>query len=163
LRPVFDSDPVKRVILLHPELASLLDDPQGGNRVQRLRADLETFVKGEELALSAVPYEHKNAYLGLLAPESDGTWEIHSRDPAPGMRVLGRFAQKDCFVALGWRLRSRRDPRWPDQRALGGRNSLEYQLAQIEVEQRWSELFPEHKALAGSDISELLSDKYHCV
>jgi hypothetical protein len=131
--------------------------------MQRLRADLETFVKGEEIALSMVPYEHKTAYMGLLDPEKEGTWAIRSRDPSPGIRVFGRFAAKDSFIALAWRLRSRRDDRWPSQRPLGDRESLEYQFAQIEVAERWSALFPKHEPITGSDPSDLLSDKYHCV
>ena len=150
-------------MLLHPELSTLLEAPRADPRVQRLRADLEAFVKGDELALSVVPYEHKTAYMGLIAPEHEGTWEIRSRDPTPGMRVFGRFPHKDGFVALAWHLRSRPDDRWPEKRPLGDRNSFEYQFAQIEVEQRWNELFPDYQSLAGSDASEILSDKYHYV
>lgn len=163
LKPVLDSDPVDRVMLLHPELTSLLKSSHADTRVGRLLADLEMFVKGQELAVSAVPYEHKSAYMGLLAPELEGTWEIRSRDPKPGIRVFGRFAQKDSFIALGWSLRSMPDARWPEKRPLRDRNSLQYQFQQIEVQERWDELFPDHDPLTGSDIGELLSRKYHLV
>lgn len=161
LNPTFDSDPVKRTILINQDIAVLLENPE--RRMQRLRADLETFVKGEEVTLSMVPYKHKTAYMGLLSPESEGIWEIRSRDPSPAIRVLGSFALTDVFVALAWRLRSRRDHRWPAQRPLGDRHSLEYQFTQISVLERWSAVFPEHKPITGSDPSELLSDKYNCV
>lgn len=163
LERTFASDPGSRVMLLHPELATLLEEGLTDQRIGRLQADLEMFVMGQELALSTVPYEHRTAYMGLLAPEAEGTWEIRSRDPKPGMRVFGRFVQKDCFVALGWGLRSRPDARWPHKQPLGDRNSLQYQLCQIEVLQRWAELFPGHDPLTGSDIDELLSEKYHPV
>lgn len=163
LKPVFASDPVQRVLLLHPELAALLAGGLTDRRIGRLRADLEMFVKGQELALSIVPYEHGTAYMGLLAPEAEGTWEIRSRDPKPGMRVFGRFAERNCFVALTWSLRSWLDARWPDKQPLGDRSSLQYQLHQISVQERWAELFPGHDPLTGSDINALLSEKYHLV
>jgi hypothetical protein len=158
----FDSDPERRVLLINEEIANLLNDHEGG-RMQRLRADLETFIKGEEISLSVTPYKHRTAYMGLLSPEGEGIWEIRSRDPKPALRVFGRFAIKDVFVALAWRLRSRRDARWPDRHPLEGRNSLEYQFAQIEVLERWRALFGERQPIIGSDPGELLSDKYHCV
>lgn len=121
------------------------------------------FVKGQQLAVSVVPHEHKTAYLGLLAPKDEGTWDIRSRDPEPGMRVFGRFACRDTFVALAWALRSRRDHRWPDKRPLGSGNSLQYHIVQIEVMQRWDDLFPGCQPLIRSELGGLLSDKYHLV
>lgn len=162
LRPALDSDPVKRTMLLHPDLAALLGNLQD-TRLQRLRGDLEMFIKGEELAVSMTPHEHKTAYMGLLAPETEGTWDIRSRDPEPGMRVFGRFVDRDAFVALEWALRSRRDPRWPEKQPLGSGKSLQYHYTQLEVIQRWNEMFPNWQPLIRSEIGELLSDKYHLV
>ena len=44
--------------------------------------------------------------MGLLAPREDAFWDIRSRDPRPGLRVIGHFAETDVFVALVWRPRS---------------------------------------------------------
>lgn len=163
LEPVFDSDPVRRVMMLHPELQDLLENDAFDRRIFRLRADLEAFVMGQDLAVSITPYEHKDAYLGLLDPTNEGIWEIRSRDPDPGMRVFGRFAYTDAFVALGWSLRSKPDDRWPAKKPLGSANSLEYQFAQIETLERWESIFPKFNALTGDDVSELLSEKYNIV
>ena len=163
LNPTFESDPVRRAMLLHPTVASVLRGPDRHPRMFRLQADLETFVKGERLAVSTVPFSHGTAYMGLLSPEKAGTWEVRSRDPQPGIRVLGRFAYKDVFVAFTWRLRSRKHPDWPNQTPLGDKNSFEYQLALIEVEERWADVFPGREAITGSDVRELLSERYHLV
>jgi hypothetical protein len=118
---------------------------------------------GQEIAVSVVPFEHRTAYMGILDPVSEGIWEIRSRDPNPGMRILGRFACKDTFIAFDVRLRSRRDPRWPDFVPLGGGKSLQYHFAQLDVLARWDALFAQFSPICGDDASVLLSDKYHIV
>ena len=163
LKPEFDSDPIKRVMLLHPELHTLLKGSQNELRIGRLSADLEHFVKGGEVSVSVVPFEHKAAYMGILDPTGEGTWDIRSRDPSPGIRVFGRFASLDTFVALTWTLRSRSDPRWPSKRPLGDKNSTEYQSIRAEVEKRWSTLSLGHNHISGCNVSELLSDKYYSI
>lgn len=163
LKPSFVSDPVERVMLLHSAVDHFLHRQAHHSRIGRLRGDLESFVMGQEIAISAVPHEHRTAYMGILDPKREGIWEIRSRDPNPGMRVFGHFACKDTFVALGVSLRSRNDQRWPELVPLGNRDSLEYQLAQIGVIEKWKSLFPQFAPLTGDDVSVLLSDKYHII
>jgi hypothetical protein len=112
------SDPVERTVLLHPELKDLLKNASGTDggqsalrRIGRLQADLEAFVTGKMLTVCLSPRNHGTAFMGLLDPEREGTFDIRSRDPSPGMRVFGRFAMADVFVALVYEFRSRK-PEW---------------------------------------------------
>jgi len=57
---------------------------------------LEQFAEGQSI---------DPAYLKLLAPARDAVWEIRSVRPAPSIRVLGRFAEYDVFVATNYALR----------------------------------------------------------
>ena len=161
LEPTLPSDAVSRTMLLHEELQALLGDSSSIDRIGQLKADLEAFTRGKEISVSPSPYKHRTAYLGLLAPEQEGTWEVRSRRPGPGIRVFGRFPYQDTFVALTWGLRSRGDQRWPDKIPLGDRNSMQYQFCQISVDQRWKRLFPFHSPISGNTVSDLLSGKYN--
>jgi hypothetical protein len=44
-------------------------------------------------------------YLFLLYRADEAVWEIRSVRPNPSIRVLGRFAAKDIFVATNFALR----------------------------------------------------------
>ena len=149
--PEFDSDELVRSLLLHPQLESDISErvEEWGRRVGRLRADFESFVKGEHISLSMTPFEHKTATMGLMAPTADGIWEIRSRDPKPGLRVFGKFPCADTFVALDWEPRSVRFGR---KEPLGTRFSLEYQLALLETNKRWNIALP--------DLAPLLEGNY---
>ena len=154
--PEFDSDELVRSLLLHPQLAADISErvEEWGKRVGRLQADFESFVKGEHISLSVTPFEHKAATMGLMEPTADGTWEIRSRDPKPGLRVFGKFSGADTFVALSWQPRSVRFGR---KHPLGYRHSLEYQLALIETNERWNVAVPDLIPLTGGNYRDYVS------
>ena len=154
--PEFDSDEVVRSVLLHPQLVADISErmEEWGKRVGRLQGDFEAFLKGEHITLSMTPFEHKNAFMGLMDPAADGTWEIRSRDPNPGLRVFGRFPRADTFVALTWEPRS---VRFGGKNPLGGRHSLEYQLALIETHERWNAALPDVVPLRGGIYRDYVS------
>lgn len=139
--PEFESDELVRSLFLHPQLEADISErvQEWGRRVGRLQADFESFVKGDHISLSMTPFEHKTAFMGLMDPIKDGTWEIRSRDPKPGLRIFGKFPCADAFVALHWEPRSVRFGR---RKPLGDRHSLQYQLALIETNTRWSVALP---------------------
>ncbi len=155
--PEFDSDNVVRSVLLHPELVADISErvEEWGKRVGRLQGDFETFVKGEHIALSMTPFEHKNAFMGLMDPVTDGTWEIRSRDPNPGLRVFGKFPCTDTFVGLTWQPRS---VRFRGKDPLRSRHSLEYQLALIETNERWNAALPDVAPLTGGSYRDYVSE-----
>jgi hypothetical protein len=152
LFPVIGGDPVVRTMFLSPELDSLLsgpwDTPTIERRCNRLRANLEVFVKGEEVQVCLDPYVHDTALFGRLDKPEDEVWDIRSRAPRPGLRVFGRFAGKDVFVALTCAPRSVEQV-WLNRKALKDRKSLEYHLYIIECQQLWEKLFPEHSPVHG--------------
>ena len=153
----FDSDERKRSILLHPRVWSEIygNHPDFRERFGRLRADLEMFVRGQHIRMSMTPYQHKKAYMGLLAPPEEGVFEIRSRDPKPGLRLLGKFPCTDVFVALEWAPRS---VKWKDRPPLGDGKSLEYQMAIIETHQRWANSLPNLSPVTGENIHDYISE-----
>jgi hypothetical protein len=106
LEPALASDPVERTMLISAEINSHLIGPWpniiAAKRFGKLRADLEAFVKGEKVAVCLDPYVARNAYMGRLDQPNDEVWDVRSRDPKPALRVFGRFAERDVFVALTW-------------------------------------------------------------
>ena len=120
-------DAAKRGLYLSPDVQELLDgpwiSPRCAQRVNRLRADLEAFVKEEPVIACLDPFEAEDAFFGRLDRPDDEVWDVRSRDPKPGLRLFGRFACPDIFVAFTWAPRSvqwngrepmgdRYDPRW---------------------------------------------------
>ena len=73
-------------------------------RMMELRRDLDRFVEGGVITVSAEPYRAGIAYLSRLHDAPDEVWEIRSRHPKPAIRVFGRFAAPDLFIALSWSL-----------------------------------------------------------
>ena len=154
--PEFDSDELVRSLLLHPQLEADISErvEEWGKRVGRLQADFESFIRGDHISLSMIPFEHKTATMGLMEPVADGTWEIRSRDPKPGLRVFGKFLCADTFVALSWQPRSRR---LGSKLPLGHRQSLEYQFALIEANDRWKTSLPDLAPLTGGNYRDYVS------
>lgn len=160
LEPEFESDPLSRTMLLHPEIARDLDRALEIPRIGRLKADLENFILGHEITLCLTPRAHKSAYMGLLEPCNKGTWDIRSRDPSPGIRVFGSFADKDVFVALHWMPRSRQISGFSKKPLKD--NETQWQLSMMESENRWKIALPNLSPLIGVDASDYVSEKYYC-
>lgn len=155
-----ESDPVKRTMLLETQLLELLtgdwEDRRKARRVNRLRATLEEFVKGSRISMSFTPYKHEDAYMGLLDPIGDGIWEIRARDPRPAMRVFGRFALPDVFIAFGWAFRSR-TPDWATDPPLGEANSDRFRLKKNECLNHWDDLFRGSDPVLGENINDYVT------
>jgi hypothetical protein len=144
-------------MLLSQEVKSLLDGPWDHEglryRAGRLRADLEEFIKGQEIAVCLEPFAAKTAYMGRLCPVADSTWDIRSRDPSPGLRVIGFFAETDVFVALRWAPRS----------TLGSKDSREWRDIIVQCKTDWTNLFHTYAPVNGECINAYISDSVHIV
>ena len=156
-------DPIERTLVISREIKELIDGPwedEGwARRCGRLRQDLEAFVTGQVLGVCMTPHEHKTAYMGRLGPIEDEVWDIRSRDPKPGVRVFGRFAKVDTFVALFWSPRSVEIP-WSNRPPLGKSDTREWRDARNECKTEWRSLFhPYEPVHSKDDIHEYLSDK----
>lgn len=107
ISPAMPTSPEVRVLYVCPEINRLLvvgpwADPKQEVRWGRLRADLDFFIEGGLVQVPTDPRRAGNAYMAQLQPASDEVWEIRSRDPKPSLRIFGRFAERDLFIALGW-------------------------------------------------------------
>lgn len=162
--PIFKSDPVVRRVLVTTEIWNLIDSPPARHRGRcaKLRADIEAFVKGDWVSVCLRPFEAKAAYMGLLDPPADGVWDIRSRDPSPGLRLLGHFADKDLFVATV--IASRSVP-WPPvaRGPLGEGRSPEWADAINSANAEWRKLFGPFQQAYGGDVRDVLTGKYHLV
>ena len=157
LELVVPDAPIERTMLVTPGIRRLFVGPWADTRERerfgRLRADLEMFVEGGVIAVALEPYRAKAAYMGRLADPSDEVWDIRSRDPKPGLRVFGRFAEQDVFVALHWDVR----------KEYGDRNCELWDWVIGQCKADWVNLFHPHPAISGSDIHDYISSNVFLV
>ena len=99
LQPLDLTKPIKRIIYLSEKVHKFVND-ETNPRAGKLLSELESFIAGEKLLVSLVPRKARNAKMGLLQPTQNGFWDIRSRDPSPGLRLIGGFSKKDCFIAM---------------------------------------------------------------
>ena len=101
LDPLFPGVPHERVILattwLYKELSGPWEDEAEEVRMARLWADLDHFSTGEVIVVGN--RFDDDCHMKPLEPASDEVWEYISRCPSPSLRVFGRFAEVDVFVA----------------------------------------------------------------
>lgn len=77
----------------------------------------------------------------------DEVWEIRSQDE-PGIRVLGRFADTDLFIALTWHKRSE----------LLGPQSRPWRDAIVGCKTEWKNLFPAYPPKSGDPSNAYPTD-----
>jgi hypothetical protein len=141
------------MIFVSPELYALVAGPWGDkeieHRANRLRADFDMFITGSVISVGQDPYKKKkNAYMSSLDPTEDEVWEIRSRDPKPGIRVFGRFTERDVFVALNWAHRDK----------LGGPQSREFRDERERCKAEWRKLFPSYAPHTGATPDDYISN-----
>ena len=146
--------PPVRHILASKEIYELVQagpwqSTQWRSRGSALGADLDRFIDGSlinvALPSNAKPYRRTpSAYLRLLHKWADEVWEIRSVTASPSLRVFGRFADIDLFVALTWDTRARlATPPW--------RN------AQISCKAEWTKLLYPYPAITGVNLNDYIS------
>lgn len=72
-------------------------------RMGFLEADLRRFISGDKITVARG--REKTCVLKPLSNVSE-VWELRSRDPDPAIRVFGRFADKDVFIATNLEYRN---------------------------------------------------------
>lgn len=142
-----------RHIFVSPEINALLNGPwrdrQWMERCVLLRAHLDRFSQGAVIPVAARPFKKgATAYMRQLYRWREEVWEIRSREAKPGIRVLGRFAETDVFVALTWHKR-------PD---LHGPESREWRNAIEGCKTEWRNLFPAYDPKTGDPSSVYPTD-----
>ncbi len=149
MTPTLPSDSMVRHLYISKEVKEYICRPTKAEAVRRgkLREDFDRFITGKRLSVSMNEYNHKDAYMARLSPADDEVWEIRSRAPKPGIRVFGRFAGKDSFVALFCRFRKN----------LGGAESREFRKAVRKCKQAWEQTLSNCDPLYGSNIDDYIS------
>lgn len=141
----------QRALYLSPTVAAWIDGPWSSREWEKrggqLGADLDHFVAGDLITASLTAADATTAYMARLDPPSDAVWEIRSRDPKPGIRVLGGFADTDTFVGLVCKTRS----------PLGHKDSDAWTRAINECKAEWRNLFPAYNRLTGEHVHDFIS------
>jgi hypothetical protein len=155
LPPQFASAAV-RTMIVAPDLYQNVQPPswpnnKTGQRLGRLRADLDSFTVNDFIAIALFPRKKpQNTYLARIEPVVNEVWDIRSTDPKPGIRVLGRFSEQDTFIALIWDFHE--NLIGADWGKLGER-----------CLQEWDNLFPNSPPFRGKQANDYLSSRYHVV
>jgi hypothetical protein len=155
LSPLMPPNPgvTPRHLFVSPEINALFNGPwhsrQWMSRCFLLRADLDRFSQGGLIPIATRPLSKGNtAYMRQLFRWREEVWEIRSRGAKPGIRVLGRFADTDVFIALTWHKRP--DLRGPKSRAW--RNAI------VGCKTEWRNLFPAYAPRTGDPSSVYPTD-----
>lgn len=153
VEPALDSDPMSRTLFVSRDIYNAITDlGEGRNeRMGRLRAQLEVFVRGELVTVAMEPFRARHAYMARLHPRRDEIWEIRDRF-TPSIRVFGSFSEFDTFVALTWQWR------W----ILGGIGShfwpRVWSIERRACRAAWRRNFPSYLAHTGNVPHEYLSN-----
>jgi hypothetical protein len=82
---------------------------------------------------------------------------MRCRDPKPSLRVLGRFARPDIFVALDWWPRWNAVP-WSPKAPLI--DEARWTTAVSECEQKWNEVLPGISPVTGEKVEGYVTRNY---
>ena len=126
---------------LHDQMSRNMEaaDPTVSARWSNLRADIDHFVSGG----------YVNAkFLKPLSPVRHGVWTLRSVRPRPGLRVFGRFAAPDVFVATHVH----------ERRLLEAKGSQEWEFAKLECEEEWRRLFGDRRPFIAARYTEYITD-----
>ena len=157
LIPLMARSPLTREILLTPAVAGAIDGPWVTQAAERLcgqaRALLEGFIQGDVIVARMPPSRSVHTLIALLDPPPDNVWEFRIGSPRPGIRIFGRFAERDTFIATNWTARGDLlDP-------TSGKDDLRKWRDQIvRCKREWANLFPAYPPLNGSTIHEYISN-----
>lgn len=153
--PTLPSSPVARYLYASPEVQRLIVGPWSDEKEEyrcgKLWADFDRFVEGRLISVALdTPYKKpKSTYLSRLDPGRDEVWEIRSRDPRPGIRVFGRFAERDRLIVFNWGYRY----------DLGGPSSLEFKREILKCKSEWRNLFPSYDPITGTTVNAYIKEK----
>lgn len=132
----------RRAMFVSEALWAFLETPHANpdwdERIGLLQSDLEVFAEG-------MPIHPK--YLFLLYHSREAVWEIRSVLPDPAIRVLGRFAQKDVFIATNFALREE----------LGGWQSRAWRDVKVMARTIWINLFHTYPPIQTIDVNDVVT------
>lgn len=142
----------KRKIYVSEEIKAKIQGPWGDKgdeyRSGKVHADLMAFTSKHMMVVARNPRQGGASDMSRLLPPDREVWDIRSVDPKPGIRILGRFAEKDVFIGLTWEIRL----------YLKNFDSREWRDAIVRCAREWSLLFPAYAPLTGDYFGHYLTD-----
>lgn len=150
LKPLVESDPVVRTLFVSRTIQAAAAPPwprgRNGIRQAQMRAWLDRFTSGARVSVAENPRKKpRDTFLARVDPKSADIFDVRCINPAPGIRVLGRFAEKDTFVALTWDHREN----------MTGRD---FDAAVAHCADEWKRLFPAIPLFSGSTLDDYLTN-----
>jgi hypothetical protein len=136
----------QRSVFVSVEISQERERRRNERSFRLLAVRLEAFVLGRTIPV-ALEQDHKAAEWARLAPAGWEVWEIRARHVNPELRVLGRFAATDIFIALNLY----------DARIKGKRN---WDAAKLRCQEDWRRLFPQTAPVFGSVINDYISANF---
>jgi hypothetical protein len=121
------------------------------DRLGILRRDLDRFVAGGLLSVAEISQRARTAYFAQLTPKHDEVWEIRLRKPPPSVRIFGRFAAYDVFIAFFFE----------DRKLLDAKGSRAWRDAIVRCKTEWQKLFPAYQPHQGVNADEYLSNFFY--
>lgn len=102
--------PVVRELYVYRDVMQAISGPwrDDDDRVacSFLRRELDRFVEGQVVSLALQPFRKRaDAAVAILHPPQERVFDFRVREPYPGVRVFGCFADRDLFVATNWERR----------------------------------------------------------
>ena len=152
LKPEGRGIATRRVLLLTGTMKVSVVDGPWANEIEEdrlagtLRADLERFVSGDVLRVSLGGRELAAEDMKLLQGTYE-IWEFKSKEKK-GIRVFGRFAGYDVFVATNWQWRHK----------LYAYGSYQWATEINNCRTEWANIFQIHAPHTGDNIDAYLSD-----
>lgn len=136
----------KRIIYASRDIHRFLEETAADRETnierRKLQRLFDRFISGAAISVAF----RKNIIgsdMKRLSPSSVEVWEFKVK-ARPQLRVFGRFAQKDVFLALTGPVE---------------RRNCDYDVEITQCQQEWSRLLPEHSPIYGSTIYDYISAK----
>lgn len=96
------------------------------------------------------PFDKENAaFMARTNPVQDGIISLRSRDPSPGIRLLGAFCEQDVFLGLSWHWRRRLLDR------------IVFSHTCLAATGIWDRLLPDCRRLVSDHLEDYISEDVH--
>jgi len=137
----------RRWIFVSPEIEKEMAARVNEFTFRKLSAQLQNFIMGRTIPV-ALKHDHEQAEWARLNPAGNEVWETRVRHVKPELRVIGRFAQVDIFVALhlyeGWQLKGK----------------TAWDAAKARCQTDWAVLFPHTSPVFGSNGNDYVTTNF---
>jgi len=146
LHPEFSSGTGGRFVVatkrVHKELYGQWGDPELQERYARAQQVVDSFINNSRIKVRLPPSKSIKAQLALLEPSNEEIWEF--RTEKPGIRVFGRFAEHNTFIALNTELRENIND--------------DFAREKEECKRLWRGFFQSYKPHHGTEISDYINN-----